>query len=91
MPFDLNFNMGDNFQCYDNEGNCYMLIGLQNKQEELFCNKYLFESLISFSFDKFEKITNEIKTKKVYFTFPLINSFFFNIDRIKADASIKYY
>lgn len=93
MPFDLNFNMGDNFQCYDNKGNCYILIGLQNKQEELFFNKYLFESLISFSFDKFEKITNEIKTKKVYFTFPLINSFFFNIDRIKADAkelSLKY-
>ena len=85
IPSGIKYDVKDNFQCFDDEGNCYVLSNLVHNQNDLLNSSYLFKSLISFnSGNNIEK--NNIKFKKIYFTFPLINSFFYILDRIKANG-----
>lgn len=82
----------NSFICFDGENNRYILNNLlfKDNYNPFYGNRYQFESLITEA--NFKSLCNpksyeekNIKFKSVYFTFPLINLFFFNIDCISTD------
>lgn len=80
------------FVCFDGQNNRYILNNLlfeEHKGKSLYGKNYYFQSLITDTSKHYisEKKLYEVesvKFKSIYFTFPLINSFFYNIDYLKT-------
>lgn len=93
------------FTCYDGANNKYILNNLlfeENKGKYFYDKRYYFQSLIRDTRKHYvgEKVISEVhgvKFKSVYFTFPYINAFFYNIDYLKTvgitekEPALKYY
>lgn len=84
-----------NFICYDGENNMYVLNNLLSEESPnkyFYDKRYYFQSLVKGTRkheigEKYIDENNLIKFKSVYFTFPYINTFFFNIDYLCSENS----
>ena len=83
----------DCFVCYDGENNVYILNKLEYEPdpEKMYWEKrYYFKTLVHIPTQHFDygiNISKEhpLKFKKIFFTFPLINLFFFDIDHLSSN------
>lgn len=84
-----------NFICYDGENNIYILNNLLSEESPnkyFYDKRYYFQSLVKGTRkheigEKYIDENNLIKFKSVYFAFPYINTFFFNIDYLRSENS----
>lgn len=91
QPIELQDN---SFVCFDNQNNRYILNNLlyeENNGKNFGGKHYFFESLVldlnkHYIGEKNLNLIEKIKFNSLSFTFPLINSFFYNIDYINVDS-----
>lgn len=80
------------FACFDGENNRYILNNLTAEEDvkPFYGKRYYFESLVidsnkHYLSEKMSSEDSEVKFKTLHFSFPYINTFFYNIDYLKPE------